>query len=141
VTISKLIVAGAVVALLAGAAREASARVLKPGQYSLGGIQEICIVAGGSWYSTTQPGWGGSVGGVTRPSGKIDTFLTGNFSLGWGNDLIVVSTAGAGNMWIRWYDSGLQDPPLLIAITKVKTMCDPPPGPSSAKPKANLLAK
>lgn len=102
----------------------AMAGVLNPGQYSLGGFQQICVT-GTSWYGTTFSAWGGSY----TFDGTI-TVLYGNYAAGAGNDNIHVAgnLANAGKAdWTEWRDdlsfqNFLDD----IKVSFVKTICDPP---------------
>ena len=95
-----------------------------PGQYSVGGIQQICLVSGGTWYGTTFSGWGGAWQQVTVGT-KLHTHIYGNYAAGAGNDSIAVK--GAVGSWTEWRDDlSFQTVINPVKLTKVKTACDPP---------------
>lgn len=89
---------------LAIAASVASAKPLKPGEYSLGGIQDVCLVSTGSWYYTTYSGLPG--GWEATGQRKVQTILYGGtFFSGAGEDSIVVNGKGIGE-WTEFANSG-----------------------------------
>ena len=103
------------------------ASALTPGQYNVGDIQQICLVAGGTWYGTTFPAWGGAW--VTRGGmrgGK--TYIFGNYAEGVGNDSMVFTGHNNRGPWTEWRDDlSFMNPNGDVLITFVKSKCDPPP--------------
>jgi hypothetical protein len=96
---------------------------LRAGQWELsasdGAVQQICLVAGGTWYGTTFAGWGGQWTFV-----GTQTVIYGNYSSGAGNDVILVDKAP---VWTEWLDdlsyAEVQD----VVVTHVKEKCDAAP--------------
>jgi len=83
-------------------ATAASAGGLKPGLYSLnGGLQEICLVAGGTWYSPTYAGWNGEWQILNNETHIFGNYAYGQY-FGYANDSIVVK--GHGGSWTDWFD-------------------------------------
>jgi len=107
-------------------ASQAQAEILGPGQWSLGGIQQICIVSGGSWYSPTFAGWAGRY--TTDSRAQV---LYGNYASGVGNDVIEAlggAATGGASDWMEWRDDlSFQSFSDDVRWTFVKTVCDPPP--------------
>jgi hypothetical protein len=115
-------------ALTAMASPMALATPLSPGQYSLGGIQQICLTSSLTWYGTTFPAWGGNY----VKSGK--TYIFGNYAGGAGNDSIVVAGSQVKADWTEWRDDlSFQTVLKGIAVSFVKSVCDPPAKPGKAK--------
>jgi len=104
------------------------AKDLAPGQYSLGGLQEICLQEGGTWYGTTFPGWGGQ----WLLSGT-ETVIFGNYASGEGNDSIIV---GKTATWDEWRDDLSYSNFSTDDVTHVKKKCDPPAVPAD-EPRTN----
>lgn len=102
----------------------APAYAVTAGQYSVGGIQQICLVGGPvgfkNWYGTTFSAWGGQ---------WKQNFIFGNYASGAGNDVIHV-TGGTTAHWVEWRDD-LSFRTVLtgLAFTFVKSSCDPPAAP------------
>ena len=97
------------------------AHAVPPGQYSLGGIQQICLLDDGRWYGTTFSNWGGAYAVKDRK-----TFIYGNYAQGVGND----SMDFYGNFrgaWTEWRDDLSFQNIDSVMLTFVKTDCDPPP--------------
>jgi hypothetical protein len=97
------------------------AHALEPGQYEVGGIQQICLVDDGSWYGTSFPNWGG----VYQVRGKM-TFIYGNYAKGKGNDSMDFDAKMLG-AWTEWRDNFSYQNVSAAMLTFVKTDCDPPP--------------
>jgi hypothetical protein len=116
--ISKLVLSMSAVAALA-VGGNAMARELAPGQWNLGGIQEICLVAGGTWYGTTFASWGGE-----WTYDGTQTVIFGNYDSGGGNDSILVDTHP---VWTEWRDDLSYTFVDSITITHVKKKCDAAP--------------
>ena len=87
----KLLTSTLVASVLAMGALATSANAwgLAPGNYEIAGIQQICIVADGSWYGETFPSWGGfwQVG----PTSEDATVLEGTYNSGAGEDAMVLT--------------------------------------------------
>jgi len=63
---------------------------LKPGNYNIAGIQQICLVSDGSWYGETFPSWGGFwMAGPTKDDGTV---LEGTYNSGAGEDSMVLTS-------------------------------------------------
>ncbi len=99
----------------------AQAKTLKPGNYNLAGIQQICLVSGGTWYGETYPSWGGTWG--AGPTKEDATVLSGNYNSGAGNDSMIVT--GSGVDWTEWNDGSAF---LFIdsTITRIPGKCTAP---------------
>lgn len=111
------------IALAAMAPMFASAAI-GPGQYDLAGIQQICLVSGGTWYGTTFSGWGGGWQQLTIGT-KVHTHIYGNYSAGAGNDSIALK--GSKGSWTEWRDDlSFQIVLNPVKLTFVKAACDPP---------------
>ena len=102
-TLSAALLLTSTLAAAAFTASPAAAAALAPGNYSLGGIQPICLVKDGTWYGERFAGWGGrwSAG----PTADDATLIYGTYSRGFGNDTMVV---GADNSldWTEFLDTG-----------------------------------
>jgi hypothetical protein len=97
------------------------ANALPPGQYDVGGIQQICLTSSGTWYGTTYSAWGGGY----YVSG-YKTFIYGNFWSGAGNDSMVFYKNNRG-LWTEWTDDmSYQNVNMNMLISFVKTDCDAP---------------
>lgn len=96
-----------------------------PGQYSVAGIQQICLTGSGTWYGTTFSGWGGAWADV--PFGtSYNTHVFGNYSGGAGNDSMVFKNGKKGT-WTEWRDDLSFQTVIAPATLKfVKANCDPP---------------
>ena len=79
----------------------AQAKALKPGNYNLAGLQQICLVSGGTWYGETYPSWSGTWG--AGPTREDATLLSGNYNGGAGNDSMIVT--GSNVDWTEWNDA------------------------------------
>jgi hypothetical protein len=71
---------------------------LKPALYNIGGKQEICLQAAGTWYSPTLANWTG----LWVVEGK-NTHIFGNYNAGQVNDSIVVRGKSKAD-WTEWSD-------------------------------------
>jgi hypothetical protein len=110
---------------IAAIAPMAALAAIGPGQYSVGGLQQICLVSGGTWYSTTFPAWGGRWQQVAVGS-KLHTHIYGNYAGGVGNDSMVFKGASKGS-WTEWRDDlSFQTVLNPVQIDFVKATCDPP---------------
>ena len=96
------------------------ANALPPGQYEVGGVQQICLVDDGTWYGTTFANWGGTY--VVKGS---KTFLIGNYRSGRGNDAMDFYEDGHGP-WSEWRDNLSYQNISPSKITFTKEACDPP---------------
>ncbi len=105
----------------------ASALGLKPGNYEVDGSQQICLVAGGTWYGETFPSWGGDwrVGPVGGGGDLGDTFIWGNYASGAGNDSMVVS--GTKVAWTEWRDDESFTNVLFGSFVLIKSGSKPAP--------------
>lgn len=119
---------------LAAAALLPAAALATPrsGQFSLGGIQQVCIsFPGNFWYYTTFSSGGGQIfGDGVADDGRI--YLYGNYATpadtykAVGNDSILIKAGNIGH-WVEWRDfftsfNFLDD----FKFTFVKAVCDPP---------------
>ena len=80
----------------------AQAKSLKPGNYNFAGLQQICLVSGGTWYGETYPSWSGTWG--AGPTKEDATLLSGTYNNGAGNDSMIVT--GSNVDWTEWNDGG-----------------------------------
>src|SRR5665213_2531004 len=111
-------------AVAALAACSATANTLLPGHYSLGGIQNICLVSNGTWYGETFANWGGHW--QAGPTTEDSTLIYGNFSSGAGNDAMVVSLGAVKHAdWTEWVDNTTGSF-LDITVTRLAGKCAPP---------------
>ncbi len=121
---------------LAAAALAASpalaAGALAPGNYSLGGIQPICLVRDGTWYGERFAGWGGrwSAGPVSEDA----TLIYGTYNRGFGNDTMVVGSQGALD-WTEFLDNGRLVKFIDSKVTRIRGACSRPA--VSVSPQAN----
>ncbi len=106
-------------------AQPVSAASLPPGQYDLGGEEEICLEADKTWYSTTYENWSG------RWLKKDKKFLIyGNWDKGKGNSLITIAQLKSEPyeaFWFQWRDGSRYKavyPETTVSF--VKPVCDPP---------------
>jgi hypothetical protein len=113
--------------IVAAAVTPMFAHALAPGQYDVGGIQQICLLDDGTWYGTTFSNWGGA----WQEKGR-KTFIYGNYAAGVGND----SMDFYGNFrgaWTEWRDNLSYQIVDSVVLTFVKTDCDPPPAAIEAR--------
>ncbi|MDQ2859516.1 MAG: hypothetical protein M3T55_02065 [Pseudomonadota bacterium] len=117
----KVLLVSAAAAL--AACGSAMAGGLKPGQYSLGGIQQICLAADGAWYGVSFPFQGhwrnAPAADDSAPIwGAYDGGKAGRF-----HDTINVSNAAAD--WYEWNEDGSYSTMLPgLEFTRVKATCD-----------------
>ncbi len=111
-------------ALAAGAlAPSAASASLAPGNYEVAGIQQICLVAGGTWYGETFGPWGGNwFAGPTRDDGTI---IFGNYASGAGNDSMVVKGHSSVD-WTEWQDNLSFQNFVDGTFAKIPGACTPP---------------
>ena len=115
----------AAIGLLSLSSIAAEAKGLSPGQYSLGGLQSICLVGNGTWYGVTFGSWGGrwtvrTLGGVKT------TFIYGNYASNVGNDSII-ALGVANSKWTEWRDNFTFTNIINnLVITKQSNLCGPP---------------
>jgi hypothetical protein len=112
-------------AIIVLAAQAASAASLPPGQYDLGGSEEICLENDKTWYSTTYEDWSG------RWIKKDKAFhIYGNWANGEGNSLITISQLKSDPyeaFWFQWRDdSAYRKVYPETTVSFVKAVCDPP---------------
>jgi hypothetical protein len=113
---ARILAALAATAVIATAAA-AQAKALTPGYYNADGLQTICLVSGGTWYSPSYgAGWAGQWQVING-----DTHIIGNYLSGEGNDSIIV---GKSKTWDEWHDDlsyvNLLDP---ITFTRISPRC------------------
>jgi hypothetical protein len=109
--------AGALAIAASIAPSVAKAAQIKAGLYNADGLQEICLVSDGTWYSPTYANWGG-LWTVVNGVGHI----FGNYNSGAGNDSLVIK-AGGGS-WMEWSDDLTYANPLdPITFTKISKKC------------------
>lgn len=122
------LMAASIFALGALAPAAASAKSLKPGLWDVGGIQQICLVADGTWYGTTFPTWNGH---WNAGAGVEDQNLVyGNYTFsdipGVGNDSMVIDKQNLAD-WTEWNDYtvqvGFDDD---VQWTFIQKSCPPP---------------
>jgi hypothetical protein len=106
-------------------AQAASASSLTPGQYDLGGSEEICLESDKTWYSTTYEDWSGR---WIKKDKKLHIY--GNWDDGEGNSLITISQLRSEPykaFWFQWRDDSdyLKVYPGTM-VSFVKAVCDPP---------------
>ena len=100
----------------------AQAKTLRPGNYNLAGIQQICLVKGGTWYGESFPSWGGTWG--AGPTKDDATIMHGNYSSGAGNDSMVL--AGGGVDWTEWSDDESFQNFIDSTVTRIPGNCTAP---------------
>lgn len=101
----------------------AQAKKTKLGLYNAAGLQEICLVNNGTWYSPTFANWGG-VWLTEHYSGEKLT-LMGNYNSGAGNDSLVVD--GTNLIWNEWSDDlGFVNPIGNTTFTFIGSSCTAP---------------
>lgn len=96
--------------------------------------QNICFVAGGTWYSTTFPAWNGrwfQKGNNAAGNGDRVRVL-GNWASGFGNDsadlnfIHVRLMTGSWNEWIDGFGFFVWTQ---VTLTRIGNLCPPPLGP------------
>ena len=114
-------------ALTIAALSPASAAGLKPGQYEIAGIQQVCLKKDWTWYYTTFSAspW---TGGWANPGDtQAKTIMWGSYD-GVGEDSIVISKNGLAN-WMEFHDDrgdgALVNYFYQTTMTWVKKKCDP----------------
>jgi hypothetical protein len=110
-------------AMAALAPATASARTLRPGDYSLGGIQSICLKKNGTWYGESFGPWSGQW--KAGPTREDSTLIYGNYASGAGNDTLVVSGGGSTD-WNEWRDDLSFQNFLEITVTRTSGTCSAP---------------
>ena len=114
---------GALFALATAAVLAASpAAALRPGQYSVLGIQSICLQSAGTWYYTTFSSGGGGWANITQPN-TVKTVIYGEYNTT-GNDNIEVRRGVAD--WNEWQSDLSFHNFIQGAVTWEKKKCDPP---------------
>jgi hypothetical protein len=109
----------------------------KPGM-PLVGVQEICFVAGGTWYSPVFFGWGGIwfQKGINAAGNGDRVRVLGQWTQGAGTndsaELDYVNTALLTGAWTEWGDNANPPPPPFFAWNRVKlcylgSTCPGPP--------------
>lgn len=107
---------------LAALAPSAQAAVLNPGNYSIGGIQSICLVSDGSWYGETFSGWGGFYqAGPTRDDATV---LEGTYNSGAGEDSMILTKKSVD--WTEFHSDRTFIAFIDGTVTKIKGKCSPP---------------
>jgi hypothetical protein len=76
----------------------ASGGGLRPGNYEIGGIQQVCLVGDGTWYGETFANWGGNW--FAGPTTEDGTLIFGHSDAGASSDSLVVSKGTAD--WMEW---------------------------------------
>ena len=124
-----VMIAAAATAFAAGLSSAASAN-LKPGQYDVNGLEQICLVDDGTWYSTTFYHWRG----MWQIIGNEDKAIVyGHYDDEQGDvgeDSIVLEKDGLID-WTEWSDDFTDDLWIDdVPLTRVKKKCDPEAPPS-----------
>ena len=109
-------------AMAALAPSAVSARVLTPGNYNLGGVQNICPVGDGTWYGETFGPWGGQW--KAGPAREDATLIFGNYQSGFGNSALVVAWNKTAD-WTDWTEdfNPLTTSFLEITVTPIAGGC------------------
>jgi hypothetical protein len=127
-SLSALLVSSAL-AVSALATSAAAAGLLRPGLWSLGGIQTICLKKDGTWTGVSFSPWGGKWQNMRDIGAKAIIF--GNFNAGADNDSIVVGPTLQAN-WNEWPDN-LNLPSQGLKIITLSFVSAPPcPAPAAA---------
>jgi hypothetical protein len=128
----------AATAIVAVAAGSAMAVGLTPGQFSVGGIQQICVKRDGTWYGTTFTfnGHWKNVANNGDIAALWGNYQSGGAYYGYYNDTITVKKGPV----IDWYDYN-DDNSYSVFLgadswSKVKTRCDPPAAKANVHPAA-----
>jgi hypothetical protein len=125
-------VSALIVAAAASLPLVASAASPTPGEYTVGGIQNICLQSGGTWYGTTFSGWGGR-----WETAGSKTFVYGNYANGAGNDGMFLKNGKSSGVWEEWRDDLSVSVVLKgVSLTKISNSC-PPPAAHSQRGAAN----
>jgi hypothetical protein len=105
---------------------------LKPGQYNLSDMQQICLVNDGTWYGTTF-----NFSGRWVDVGKFGTnraFIYGNYGVGsqpfgYASDTMTVYRLNGADVvvWYDWFnDFSYNFVGGAASFSRVKSKCDPP---------------
>ena len=101
----------------------AAAFGLRPGSYSLGGMENVCLAPGGTWYSETFAGSSGNW--FVGPTAEDATLIFGHYASGTGSDSLVVTRGTAD--WMEWDSStGAQVFMDGIKVAATPGKCTPP---------------
>ena len=121
--LSSALLVSSALAVSALASPATAAFGLRPGSYELGGIEAICLVKGGSWYSETFAGSSGSW--FVGPTFEDATLIFGHYANGTGSDSLVVTKGTAD--WMEWDSStGAQVFMDNIKVVPTPGKCTPP---------------
>lgn len=120
--------------LIQGAAG-AGLKPLKPGQYNIGHIQQICLKNDSTWYGTTF-NFGGHWVNFPATLDRVVGAIYGNYQIqdhrhGFGNSAITFSkpakNTSIGANWYDWFDDLSYEAYVTEQLVEfVKTDCDPP---------------
>jgi hypothetical protein len=107
----------------------AQAKTLKPGNYNFAGLQQICLVSGGTWYGETYPSWSGTWG--AGPTKEDATIMHGNYNSGAGNDSMVVT--GGSVDWTEWSDDESFQNFIDSTVSRIPGKCTAPDARATTK--------
>jgi hypothetical protein len=97
-----------------------------------GGVQNICFLAGGTWFSTTFPGWTGlwfQKGAAAAGNGDRVRML-GNYANNVGNDSLEIDFVNGNLMtgpWTEWRDNFVFVAWARSSLTRIGNCAGPPP--------------
>lgn len=120
-TIGKAAVIASSALALAALAPSAQA-ALSPGNYSVAGIQNICLVSDGTWYGENFPSWGG--GWEAGPTKDDATVLWGTYNSGAGEDTMVFTRSAVD--WTEFHNDRTFVNFIDGAVTRIHGKCTPP---------------
>jgi len=117
-------------ALFSLSTEASAANSVDPGQHTISGVQNLCLVQDGTWYGTTfnfsgrwtreeslhflAQLWGNYTVHDTSGAHKANTTLT------------IIDSGVTGLNWHDWFDDGTYGTFLFNVIDFVKKKCDPP---------------
>jgi hypothetical protein len=107
---------------LAALATSTQAGALKPGNYNIAGIQQICLVSDGSWYGETFASWGGFW--QLGPTKEDATVLEGTYNSGAGEDAMVLTTKAVD--WTEFHNDRTFVAFVDSTVARIPGKCSPP---------------
>jgi hypothetical protein len=119
----KILTSTLAVSALALAALAPSAQAaLRPGNYSIAGIQSICLVSDGSWYGETFSSWGGFwKAGPTRDDATV---LEGTYNSGAGEDTMVLTAKSVD--WTEFHNDRTFVAFVDSTVSRIRGACTAP---------------
>ena len=125
-TLRNTLVAAFCLATAVGSLSAADAAKLKPGQWDVGGIAQMCLLADGTWFGTNPINWGGNWVAVPQPN--TNRYIIYGQTFHPDSASITLDSMGVlGNLKVNWTEWPFGKPGIYleqVQMTFVKTTCD-----------------